>query len=124
MTKKKIKKAYRGANIDYSTENVKKYGGSKVVSGAEQRGTLEGMSEYRKNKIRKRDDVLAEGQVSKAKNEEARLVKEKGRPLTDKEKKNILSSSGGSGKRAKNTLNKGSKFGNFLRSINPFKKKK
>ena len=115
----KIKKAKEGSSL----ENISKYGGKKVVSGAEKRNTIGGMSNYRQNKISKRNDVLAERQIGKAKGSEKKMSKKLGREITSGERKGILRSSNSSNSRTSNALNKGSKFGNMLRSINPFKRR-
>lgn len=112
-------KEYTGVRVG---DDIRQFGGSKVVSRSEKSGTFSSMSKYRQDKISRRNDVLAERAIKKAKNKELRLAKKKGRGLTIKERKGILTSSGSG--RTSNRLNSGSKVGNFLRSINPFRRRK
>lgn len=110
-------KEYTGVGVG---DDIRQFGGSKVVSRSEKSGTFSSMSKDRQDKISRRNDVLAERAIKKAKNKELRLAKNKGRGLTIKERKGILTSSGSG--RTSNRLNSGSKVGNFLRSINPFRR--
>ena len=124
----KIVKAKTGgkvsANYAKNADNIKKFGGDKVTSGSEKRGTFSGMSNDRQDKITRRNDVLAERAIRKAQRREDSLSRSLGRELTPKERSKILDHSKSSNKRTSNSLKQTSKVGDYLRSINPFKKKK
>ena len=74
----------------YEAEDIEDFGGSKIVPSAIARGTWDRMSDYRKDKLNRRADVLGERKIRQAKGDEKIRSRILGRPLLDKERKSIL----------------------------------